>query len=84
MDVFKLPGDRLTATSAIKHHIPTPSIPHNRVITIRNYRIPEQNQRYVDDEIHKMLEGIIEHSKNPFNFPMLVVPKKSEAAGKRK
>ena len=27
MDVFMLPGDKLTATSAIKHYIPTPSIP---------------------------------------------------------
>jgi hypothetical protein len=33
MDVFKLPGDKLTATSAIKHHIPTPSIPAHRAIT---------------------------------------------------
>jgi hypothetical protein len=30
MDVFKLPGDKLTSTSAIKHYIPTPSIPANR------------------------------------------------------
>jgi hypothetical protein len=35
MYVFKLPGDRLTATSAIKHHIPTPSIPDNNYRTIR-------------------------------------------------
>jgi hypothetical protein len=56
MYVFKLPGDKLTATSAIKHHIPTPSIPVNRAITLRNYRIPEQHQKEVDDQIHKMLE----------------------------
>jgi hypothetical protein len=30
MDIFKLPGDKLTSTSAIRHHIPTPSIPANR------------------------------------------------------
>jgi hypothetical protein len=85
MDVLKLPGDRLTATSAIKHHIPTPSIPDNRAITLRNYRIPEQHQKEVDDQIHKMLEeGIIQHSKSPFNFPILVVPKKLDATGKRK
>jgi hypothetical protein len=30
IDVFKLPGDKLTATSAVKHYIPTPAIPANR------------------------------------------------------
>ena len=34
LDVFKLPGDKLTATSAIKHYIPTPTIPANRSITL--------------------------------------------------
>jgi hypothetical protein len=42
IDVFKLPGDKLTATSSIKHYIPTPSFPANRALTLRNYRIPEQ------------------------------------------
>ena len=30
MDVLKLPGDKLIAASAIKHYIPTPTIPANR------------------------------------------------------
>jgi hypothetical protein len=34
--VFKLLGDRLTATSAITRHIPTSSIPAKRVITLRS------------------------------------------------
>jgi hypothetical protein len=85
MDVFKLPGDKLTATSAIKHYIPTPSIPVNRAITLRNYRIPEQHQNEVDNQVQKMLEdGIIQQSQSPWNFPILVVPKKLDASGKRK
>ena len=44
MDVFKLPGDRLTTTSAFQRHIPTP-IPNNHVITLRNYMLPEQHQK---------------------------------------
>jgi hypothetical protein len=36
MDVFKLPGDKSTATSAIKHCIPTPTIPVNISITLQN------------------------------------------------
>jgi hypothetical protein len=84
MDVFKLPGDKLKATSAIEHHIPTP-IPANRAITLRNYRIPEQHQNEVDNQIQKMLEdGIIQQSQSPWNFPILVVPKKLDASGKRK
>ena len=39
VDVFKSPGDGLSAMSAIKHYISTPSIPANRALTLRNYRI---------------------------------------------
>jgi hypothetical protein len=45
VDVFKLPGDKLTATSAVKHYIATPTIPTNRAITFRNYRIPEHHKK---------------------------------------
>jgi hypothetical protein len=44
VDVFKLPGDSLTATTATKHSIPTPSIPKGRAITLRNYRLPESQR----------------------------------------
>ena len=77
MDVLKLPGDRLTATSDIKHYIPTPSIPANRALTLRNYGIPEHHQKEVEIQIQKMLEDdIIQPSQSPWNFPILVVPKK--------
>jgi len=45
VDVFKLAGDKLTATSAIKHNTPTPTIPVNTSITLRNYRISEHRQK---------------------------------------
>jgi len=54
MDVFKLLRDKLTATSAIKHHIPTSTIPANRAIILRNYRIPEHHQIEVESQIQKM------------------------------
>jgi hypothetical protein len=57
-DVFKLPGDKLTATSGIKHYIPTPSIPLNRALNLRNYRIPEHH-REVEAQIQRMLEDEI-------------------------
>ena len=85
IDVFKLPGDKLTATSAIKHHIPTPSISINRAVTLRNYRIPEQHQSEVNNQVQQILEdGIIQQSQSPWNFPILVIPKKLDASGKRK
>ena len=77
MDVFKLPGDKLTSTSAIKHYIPTPSIPANRALTLRNYRLPEHYQNGVETQIQTMLEDkIVQPSQSPWNFPILVVPKK--------
>ena len=85
MDVFKLPGDKLTSTSAIQHHIPTPLIPANRALTLRNYRLPGHYQNEVETQIQKMLEDkIIRPSQSPWNFPILVVPKKIDASGKRK
>jgi len=83
--IRELPGDKLTATSAIKHYIPTQTIPANRSITLRNYRIPEHHQKEVDTQIQQMLEDkIIQSSRSPWNFPILIVPKKLDASGKRK
>ena len=85
MDVFKLPGNKLSSTSAIKHYIPTPTVPVNRAITLRNYRIPEHYQKEVDTQIQQMLKDeIIQPSQSPWNFPILVVPKKLNASEVRK
>jgi hypothetical protein len=35
VDIFKLPGDPLTATTATEHVIPTSSVPKGRVITLK-------------------------------------------------
>jgi hypothetical protein len=40
-DIFHLPGDGLSITTAVEHVIPTPSIDPCRGIASRNYRIPE-------------------------------------------
>jgi hypothetical protein len=54
-DVFKLPGDTLTATTATQHSIPTPSVPDGRAITLWNYRLPESQQKEVKEQIDQML-----------------------------
>jgi hypothetical protein len=51
MDVFKLTGDKLTSTSAIKHYISTPSILAERALTLRIYRLPDHHQKEVETQI---------------------------------
>ncbi|PNF43128.1 hypothetical protein B7P43_G18013 [Cryptotermes secundus] len=85
VDIFKLPGDSLTATTAAEHTIPTPTIPKGRAITLRNYRLPEAQCEEVKRQVSQMLEeDIITTSNSGWNFPLLVVPKKLDASGKRK
>jgi hypothetical protein len=45
VDIFKLPGDPLTATTAAEHTVPTPTIPKRRTITLKNHRLPEAQQQ---------------------------------------
>ncbi|PNF18384.1 hypothetical protein B7P43_G12483 [Cryptotermes secundus] len=85
VDIFKLPGDSLTATSAAEHTIPTPTIPKGKAITLRNYRLPEAQQQEIKRQVTQMLEeDIVTPSNSGWNFPLLVVPKKLDASGKRK
>jgi hypothetical protein len=45
IDIFKLPGDSLTATTAAEHTIPTPNIPKGRAITLRNIDYRKHNKK---------------------------------------
>jgi hypothetical protein len=84
-DIFKLPGDKLTATSAAVHSILTPSIPEGRAITLKNYRLAEAHEQEVNEQVEQMIKDeIITTSKNEWNFPLVIVPKKIDATGKRK
>jgi hypothetical protein len=84
-DVFHLPGDKLTCTSAIEHAIPTPTINPHRAINVRQYPIPEAHKDEVQRQTEQMLaDGIIQHSTSGWNSPLLVVPKKTDASGKTK
>jgi hypothetical protein len=85
IDVFKLPGDSLTATTAAEHTIPTPTIPKGRAITLKNCRLPEAQQQEIKEQVTQMLkDDIITPSNSGWNFPLIVVPKKMDASGKRK
>lgn len=85
VDIFKLPGDKLSSTTAAEHVIPTPEIPKGRAITLKNYRLPEAHQEEISKQVEQMLEdGVITESKSEWNFPLIVVPKKMDASGERK
>jgi hypothetical protein len=85
MDIFKLPGDSLTATTATEHTIPTPTIPKGKAITLKNYKLPEAQQQEIKRQVTQMIDDdIIEPGNSGWNFPLLVVPKKLDASGKRK
>jgi len=67
------------------HAIPTPAINPHRAIHLRSYRLPKTHKEEVMRQTGKMLDdGIIQHSSSPWNFPLLVVPKKLDSSGKTK
>jgi hypothetical protein len=84
-DVFWLPGDKLTFTTAAEHKIPAPAIDPTRGINTKPYRIPEVHREEVRRQTDQMLsDGIIEPSTSPWNSPILVIPKKEDANGRKK
>lgn len=81
-DVFYLPNDNLTATDVVTHSIkvtdPTP-------VVTKMYRFPESLKPEVNRQINKMLhEKIIRPSVSPYNSPLWIVPKKTDASGEKK
>ena len=69
-DIFRLPGDNLTTTTAIEHAIPTPGIDPCKGIESRNYQIPEALKDKFESIVNQMLrDKIIRHSSSPWNSP---------------
>jgi hypothetical protein len=80
-----LEGDKLLHSDLVEHSIPTLSLDENRVVNVRPYRLLEAHEEEVSRQISKLLHGgIITPSRNAFNSPLLVVPKKADASGKLK
>lgn len=83
VNVFHLPGDRLTHTNVTTFRLPL--LPEAKIINIAQYRLPEAHKQEVHKQVTKMLEdGIIEESISPYNSPMILVPKKAEEGSTEK
>lgn len=83
VEVFHGEGEQLTCAKDFKHYISLYT--DTQPIFLRPHRIPQSQQKIVSDEIESLLkQGIIRHSVSPYNFPLVLVPKKVGSDGKRK
>lgn len=80
--IFHLEGDKLTATDTVMHEIP---IKESTPINTKSYRYPEALKEEVNNQIEKLLKDeIIKPSSSPWNSPVWIVPKKTDAPGRKK
>lgn len=81
-DIFQLAGDTLSFTNEVKHHIRTKN---ETPIYTKTYRYPFVHKQEVNEQIDSMLKNkIIRKSNSPWNSPIWIVPKKSDASGRQK
>jgi hypothetical protein len=82
-EIFYIKGDKLSSTNATTHRIPL--IHGTLPINTKPYRLPYFQRETLEDEIQKLLQdGVIHPSQSPWCSPILLVPKKPDATGKRK
>uniref|UniRef100_A0AAG5D8F6 RNA-directed DNA polymerase n=1 Tax=Anopheles atroparvus TaxID=41427 RepID=A0AAG5D8F6_ANOAO len=75
-------NEKLTATNVVKHRVITTD---EKPTFTKCYRYPHHLKQDVEEQIMELLDnGIIAHSTSPYSSPVWVVPKKTDASGKRK
>lgn len=81
-DAFALEIDPLPCTQLTSHKI---ELKTEKPINIKSYKPPECHREEIKRQISEMLDkDIITHSDSSYNAPVWVVPKKTDASGKRK
>lgn len=82
LDRFHLPHEKLEATNAVQHFIPT----INEVpIHTKQYRYPPIHKEEIDKQVGRLLsDGLIECSSSPYNSPVWIVPKKPDSTGQKR
>lgn len=75
-------NEKLSSMTTVKHKIHTSD---DAPVYTKSYRYPHHFKQDVHEQIQEMLEnGIIQNSRSPYSSPIWVVPKKTDASGKRK
>lgn len=73
-EVIAITDKELGQTETIEMKIDTDNHPP---IKLRPYRTPFHKRKFVEDAVNEMMEsGIIERSKSPWSFPIVIVEKK--------
>ena len=74
-DTVALSGEPLGRTDVLDHHITL--YPGVSPIYVPAYRLPHSQREVADKLVQDMLrQGVVEPSKSPWNFPLILVPKK--------
>jgi transposase InsO family protein len=82
-DIFHLPGEPLTSTTAVKHEIRME--PGVEPVNVKPYRLPETQKAEIRKQVEELKRGgIITESNSPWNSPLLIVPKKLDTTGEKK
>ena len=81
-DIYTLEGDSLPCSNLTSHKI---VLKAEKTINSKSYRPPGCHKNEIHSPMTDQLrKGIIKDSDSPFNSPIWVVPKKSDASGKKK
>ena len=81
-DVYTLDNDPLPCTTLAEHEI---ILKTGKTINIKSYRPPECHKEEVKRQMTELYNnGVIKDSNSPFNSPIWVVPKKTDASGQKK
>ncbi len=81
-DTFYLPDDELKSNLTSVHEI---ILTDEKPVYVKNYRFPFFHREEVERQMNDLeKQGIIVKSNSPWNAPIWIVPKKSDASAKKK